>query len=120
MNNKHERFSPRKKAGKISVNKEAECNDCIHQQSPLPSFEDIGGIIQNQQTLEECPGDVGSTRYQALPSNYSQPSGKIAQELSAPLGGQDSDPIEGSTRKRDPVVVLAYDVFEDLLRGRLL
>lgn len=47
---------------------DTETGDCPNQQRPMPSFKNIGRIVQDNQTLDNCADDEANRQKTGLPS----------------------------------------------------
>jgi hypothetical protein len=79
--------------GEIGIKDNGEEADGDHKKSALPSLENIGGVVDDHETLdlgccEEC--NTGNT---GLPSQHADPSCNVAQELLSRLGSEFGYPV---------------------------
>ena len=71
-------------ATKPRVSGQTETEDSLEEKGSMPALGDVGRVIQYEETLDEKTADEACGCHKGLPGDDTQPTSKIAEELSAP------------------------------------
>ena len=91
-------FDHREFAGEERVEQDAKSDNGNHQKGAVPPFENIGRIVQHDETLNGCANDERQRGETNLPAYNRDPANKPAEKALTALGSEFRYPVVLATR----------------------